>query len=762
MIRIKVLVLILLAVVNCQLLSGETFSISGILTDEISKESIISATIMLFNNDTFDKNSMLKGVYTNKYGFYSLTNIKPGRYFLNISSIGYKRLIHEVLIDTSDVKLNISLKTVDLLQDELLVVADKESSPTKSISTIYISPKFVSKMPALGGEIDIFRTLQLLPGISSASEMSSGLYVRGGSPDQNLVLLDGVTVYNPSHLAGFISSFNNDAIRDIRMIKGAFPAEYGGRLSSVLDLTMKEGTREKLSGSGGISLISSKLTLEGPIDEKSSFMISGRRFYFDLLLSLFDDAPSYYFYDVNAKANYKLSDNDHLYVSGYFATDVFGVNDEFDNSDVGIDWGNKTANIRWMHIVNPELFTNFSLIYTDYSFNSNISESDLNFNSISRIKDIVLKGDLQYLAYDNHIIKSGLDITWHNFLSGANFNDIDLSMESDLLGTKEINTFDIATYIQDEWKVSDKLDFNFGVRTYYFQQGNYFDIEPRLSGTYLLDNGIRLKAALAVANQYLHLVVRNNISLPTDLWFPSTENIKPSRSIQGVFGFETKVFDDSYLFSFETYYKSMRNLLEFKDDAVFTLGIPLEDQFTSGDGEAYGFEFFLNKRVGNFTGWIGYTLAWTIRQFDDLNKGRPFFPRYDRRHDISLTLNYELGKSWELGLAWIFGSGQAFTLPTSAYHDNISGYNQVRYNFSERNGVRAPSYHRLDLNFMHKFEMYNIPWVFSINIFNAYSRRNPFALYLGYDYSTFGEETKTVKQITLFPIIPTFGLSFEF
>lgn len=439
--------------------------------------------------------------------------------------------------------------------------------------------------------------------------MSSGLYVRGGSPDQNLVLLDGVTVYNPSHLAGFISSFNNDAIRDIRMIKGAFPAEYGGRLSSVLDLTMKEGTREKLSGSGGISLISSKLTLEGPIDEKSSFMISGRRFYFDLLLSLFDDAPSYYFYDVNAKANYKLSDNDHLYVSGYFATDVFGVNDEFDNSDVGIDWGNKTANIRWMHIVNPELFTNFSLIYTDYSFNSNISESDLNFNSISRIKDIVLKGDLQYLAYDNHIIKSGLDITWHNFLSGANFNDIDLSMESDLLGTKEINTFDIATYIQDEWKVSDKLDFNFGVRTYYFQQGNYFDIEPRLSGTYLLDNGIRLKAALTVANQYLHLVVRNNISLPTDLWFPSTENIKPSRSIQGVFGFETKVFDDSYLFSFETYYKSMRNLLEFKDDAVFTLGIPLEDQFTSGDGEAYGFEFFLNKRVGNFTGWIGYTLA---------------------------------------------------------------------------------------------------------------------------------------------------------
>lgn len=741
----------------------EKYSLSGIVNDAVSKEAIISATVALYTDSLISKKTFVKGAYSNKFGFYSLPNIEKGTYYLAISSVGYKLDMKEITVTNDDIRANILLESVSLETQEVTVTADRESSPTSSISSISISPSFVAKMPAFGGEVDIFRTLQLLPGIASASELSSGLYVRGGSPDQNLILLDGVTVYNPSHLAGFISSFNNDAIKDIRMIKGAFPAEYGGRLSSVLDLTMKEGTKDKLSGKAGISLISSKLTLEGPINENSSFMVSGRRFYFDLLLSvLTEDAPTYYFYDFNAKANYKLSDNDVVYVSGYFARDVFGV-DEDANSNISIDWGNSTANMRWMHIVNPELFTNFSLIYTDYSFNSNFEENDNYFETLSRIRDIVLKGDAQYLAYDDHIFKSGLDLTWHNFTSDANLSAGQEVAELEGFGESVINTFDLAAYVQDEWKVTDKLDMNLGLRAYYFQQGNYFDLEPRFSATYMTDAGIRLKAAAAIANQYIHLIVRNNISLPTDLWFPSTENLKPSRSYQAVLGAETNIFDDTYLLSIEGYYKKMDNLLEYRDDAEFTLGSPLEEQFTKGGGKAYGVELFLNKRIGNFTGWVGYTLAWTTRQFAELNNGKEFYPRYDRRHDVSVTLNYELSDSWELGASWVYGTGQAFTLPTSSYFWDESYQAGDRYVFSERNGVRLPAYHRMDLNFMYKFEAYKLPWILSINIYNAYNRRNPFAWYVDneYDYNT-GQSSKVLKQITLFPLIPTLGLSFEF
>ncbi|MER3330223.1 MAG: TonB-dependent receptor, partial [Candidatus Kapaibacterium sp.] len=509
------------------LLSEDKYSISGIVNDDTSKEAVISATVALYTDSIINKDNFVKGAYSNKFGFYSLPHITNGTYYLAVSSVGYKLKLTKLTVANDDVRENVQLESTSAMTEEVTVTADRESSPTSSISSVSISPSFVSKMPAFGGEVDIFRTLQLLPGIAAGSELSSGLYVRGGSPDQNLILLDGVTVYNPSHLAGFISSFNNDAIKDIRMIKGAFPAEYGGRLSSVLDLTMKEGRKDKVGGKAGISLISSKLTVEGPINENSSFMISGRRFYFDLLLGLItNDAPTYYFYDFNAKANYKLSENDVLYVSGYFARDVFGVN-ENENDDISVNWGNSTANMRWMHIVSPELFTNFSLVYTDYIFESNIGEDDVVFNTGSRIRDIVLKGDAQYLAYDNHIIKTGADITWHNFNANANFNDIDFDTGADFLGEGNINTFDIALYAQDEWKVDDRMDVNYGLRGYYFQQGNYLDIEPRVSATYLTDEGIRLKGAFAVANQYIHLVVRNNISLPTDLWFPSTENILP-------------------------------------------------------------------------------------------------------------------------------------------------------------------------------------------------------------------------------------------
>ncbi len=603
--------------------------------------------------------------------------------------------------------------------------------------------------------------------MQQASELSSGLYIRGGSPDQNLVLLDDVIVYNPTHLAGFLSSFNSDALRDVKLIKGAFPAEYGGRLSSVIDLTMKEGTKEKLSGAGAISLISSKLTLEGPINENSSFMVSGRRMYLDLIQALAtssdEEMPEYYFYDLNAKVNYKISEKDRLFASGYFARDVFGFDDNYE--DFEIFWGNRTGNLRWMHIFNPKLFSNFSLIYTNYEFQTNLSDrgdSENNYNSLSQIADIMLRGNIEYFLNNNHTIKAGAEITNHNFevRASMNFSEADF----DFVNTGNLNTLDMAFYVQDEWKIG-KFRNNFGARAYYFQEGDYFDIEPRLSSVYKYNDNLSFKASFDIAHQYVHLVTRNDINLPTDLWFPSTAEIKPQKSMQGVIGIEKTFLNGEYLLSVEGYYKNMENLIEFKDDATFNFGMPTTEQFTFGTGRAYGMEVFFNRRIGNLTGWVGYTLAWTDRKFPELNDGKRFSPRYDRRHDISIAATYNISDGWEVGAAWVFGTGQAFTVPDGSYYmtDATDFVSRQKYHYSDRNGFRLPPYHRLDLNLMRKFDWFGLPFEFSINIYNLYNRKNPFTWYIGEDVnSQTGDYEKNVTQVTLFPIIPTFGLRFEF
>lgn len=747
------------------LTAQEKSTLAGTITELKSGEYAIGITINLIDADTSKTKKIKYGAYTNKFGFYSIPSIEPGEYLIYIRSLGYQTYLEKIKINPGEQLIkNIELKTSEITTEEIIVEAEREKNPTARIGMINIEPSFLEKMPFLF-ENDVFRSLQLLPGIQQANELSSGLYIRGGSPDQNLILLDNVIVYNPSHLGGFLSTFNSDALRDIKVVKGAFPAEYGGRLSAVIDMTMKEGTKEKFSGEGAISIISSKLTLEGPINDNATFMISGRRMYLDLLTNAIapndEETPLYYFYDLNAKVNYKISENDRIFLSGFFGRDVIGTNSN-ENENFEIYWGNKTGNLRWMHIVSPTLFTNFSLIYTNYNFNTSLIEGKNNIKVTSGIQDFTLKASAEYFPNTEHTIKTGIETTWHIFNSGliAYLDDVD-DFEFQI---EPIKTFDASLYLQDEWQITPLLSSNIGARLYYFENGNYLNLEPRVSLAYQLTDKLILNGSLAIANQYLHLIVRNDITLPTDLWFPSTKTTLPSRSTQGSIGIETKLFDNHYLFTTEIYYKDMRNIYEYKEDALFTFGIPLEDQFTSGRGEAYGIELFINKKIGSFTGWIGYTLSWTKRYFKEINNGKWFYPRYDRRHDISLVLNYKFAENWELSLSWTYGTGQAYTMPTGQYiSPNFADYwSGLKYQFTERNGFRLPPYHRMDLNLIYNYEWFNLPFKFYISIYNVYDNRNPFAWYIDSEHNQSSDETKVVKQITLFPLIPNFGLSFSF
>ena len=776
--NLRTMRLILLAIILAILLfplilfSQSTFTISGGITDATTGESIIGARVYITNiGDT----KPLQGANTNKFGFYSIPKVEKGKYNLVVTYITFQSYQTNISISNNDLKLNITLVPRDVELDEVIVEANKEDqSAVNRIGTFDVSPTFINQMPAsVGGEIDVFRSLQLLPGVQTSSEISSGLYVRGGSPDQNLTLLDGVIVYNPSHLGGFFSVFNTDALKDIRLIKGVFPAEYGGRLSSVLDMTMKEGNKEKITGNAMISLISAKLTVEGPITEDISFMISGRRMYFDALMWLFMDPEDidiqYYFYDLNAKVNYKISDKDHIFLSGFFAKDVLHSPE---GMDISVNWGNKTGNLRWMHIFSPTLFSNFSLIYTDYNFNTDIVTDTITnskFTSGSQIRDIAFRGEFQIFPHKNHLIKTGFDITDHNFDVAANMFDDGFNIyldNLDITGAKKITAIEFALYVQDEWSVNDNFNTNLGARLFYFNKGNYFSFEPRLSASYKITETSSIKSGLSFANQFLHLIVRNDITLPTDLWFPSTETIKPAKAVQGVLGYETYFRNKEYYFTIEAYYKKMYNLYEYSDSVLFSFGIPLEKQFTKGDGDAFGIEFFLNKQIGKFSGWIGYTLAWTNRTFPELNYGEKFPTRYDRRHDISIVVSYKFNEKWEVGGSWVFGTGQAYTMPTGTFRfdDNPKGdyfwnRNRERYNYSSRNGTRLPAFHKLDFSFMYHSTFFELPATWSFNLYNAYNRKNPFAWTLERDWDT---GKKKITQISLFPIIPSVGYSINF
>jgi hypothetical protein len=716
-----------------------------------SGEAVIGANVLLVGTG--------KGAATNRYGYFAIAGLEPGEYRLRVSAVGYLTDDRNLTIKNSDeLRHLIELKPSVIELGEVSIEADRQENETRRISSVDLPIEQILRLPSLGGEVDLFRALQLLPGVQEASELSSGLYIRGGSPDQNLVLLDRMVLYNPSHLGGFLSTFNSEALNNVTLIKGAMPAEYGGRLSSVIDVTMREGGQDRIRGAGGISMIDSRLTIDGPINEDITFMLSGRRVYLDWLVDLMTDeaALNYYFYDFVAKSNMRLGENDRLFFSGFFGRDVMGDPEGGDSEDFGISWGNSAGNLRWTHIFGSKLFTNVSAVVSDYRFSSELEEWDnTRFKTVSGILDYSLRGEAEYFHSAEHNFKGGVELTMHTFTSEASSNQSEFFEFNPHLPTHRGT--EVSLFLQDEWKFNERLTAQLGGRAFYFDRGPYFRLEPRFAAFYTLDNEITLKAAFIGANQFLHLVTRNDISLPTDMWFPSTGTLSPSYSLQYVLGASRDFEEGMYNVSLEGYYKTMNNLLEFRDNAYFSIFAPLENELTRGDGTGYGVELFVQKRKGSFTGWLGYTLAWTDRTFPELNDGKTFPPRYDRRHDISLVLNYRLGKRWEFTAVWVYGTGQAFTFPVAQYQLDVN--DPVRLLYSDRNGYRLPSYHRLDLNFSYAFQWFGWDWKASINVYNTYNRMNPFSRYLDYDWQT---DDWQLKQLTLFPLLPTFGLSFEF
>lgn len=764
-------------------------TISGHITDANTGEALIGATVYDFKSS--------KGTVANNYGFYSIT-LPADSMAIRYSYVGYETQVKRFL-GASNITINISLSGINELEGVVIVGSQTEQEFERSqMSTIDVSMEKVKALPVLLGERDILKTIQLLPGVQSGTEGSAGIYVRGGGPDQNLILLDGVPIYNANHLFGFFSVFNSDAINSVKLVKGGFPAEYGGRLSSVIDMRMKEGNSKKIHGEGGIGLIASRLTLEGPIvKDKTSFMVSGRRTYIDVLSRPFIRASQdgvdggYYFYDFNAKVNHKFSDRSRLFLSGYFGKDRFFAKDNYRNQgatdiyedryEAELDWGNAIAAMRWNYIFNPKLFSNTTLTYSRYNFRvANETEyrrtesgvvTESNFSSIeylSGIQDFGAKIDFNYLPSPDHYIKFGGSYIYHTFNPGVNqFSDRNLQAREDTTyGSDKVYAHEYYAYIEDDWTISDLLKINAGIHTSGFSVNgkNYFSFQPRFSGRYLLDERTSLKASYAHMAQFLHLLTNAGIGLPTDLWVPATENIKPQLSHQVAAGISRRI-GEKYDVTFETYYKTMDNLIEYREGTSFVgNATDWQNKVETGRGWSYGGEFLIEKKVGKTSGWVGYTLSWTNRQFDNLNFGRTFPYKFDRRHDISVALTHTFNERVDVGLVWVYGTGNALTLPTERYRA-LPGFGSGFYGGSteighieSRNNYRMPAYHRLDLGVnLHKETRWG-ERTWSFGLYNAYSRQNPFFLYFSYD----SRGNQRLTQLSLFPIIPSVMYNFKF
>ncbi len=783
------------------------------MTDKSTGEKLLGANI-------FEKKSA-QGNVSNTYGFYSLT-LPAGEIELEISYIGYANQVmsFDLKRDTTiDFNLgsSVELETV-VVEAEKLYRIEEDAQMSK----MEIPVEQLKKIPALLGENDVMKALQLLPGVQSGGEGQSGLYVRGGSPDQNLVLLDGVPVYNVSHVLGIFSVFNADAIKNVTLTKGGFPARYGGRLSSVLEINMKEGNMKEFHGEGSIGTISSKLTLEGPIiKDKMSFIVSGRRTYLDLLakpfIALANNANQnqgfderfgirLFFYDLNAKLNYKINDKHRLYLSGYSGADVFGVNYESkfgDSSETfsgGLDWGNLISSLRWNYKISNKLFANTTLNYSNYNidipttFESSTTEEingmtfeeteSASINYRSGIRDFSGKIDFDFIPNPSNYIRFGTNIIHHTYTPGvvsfrANFDDANIDT---LLGNNVVESIEGSIYVEDEITLG-RLKANVGLHASLFnvEDVTYSSLQPRLGLRYLLPNGIALKGSFSTMTQYINLLTSEALSLPTDLWVPSTERVKPQQSWQTAIGI-AKTFNDKYEFSVEGYYKEMNNVISFKEGSSFAFGLQddWQDKVTQGTGESYGVELFLQKKRGKTTGWIGYTLSWNNRTFEEINGGNTFPFRYDRRHDLSIVAIHKFNDRVSLSGSWVFGTGNAFTLPRFAYPieqvtNSFTDYNgqTITNTFTDdvqslgaKNSFRMTNFHRLDLSLELTKQKKRVlrTWVFGV--YNAYYHSNPYFVLprtrQTSDANGNRVNERVFSEISILPIIPSISYKIKF
>ncbi|MEY3433513.1 MAG: hypothetical protein RL131_1449 [Bacteroidota bacterium] len=766
--------------------SQNRFTLSGYVRDSLSKETLIGSTVQ--------SKASGRGVSTNAYGFYSLT-LTEGKHTLLITYVGYFSTEVEIFLK-SDTSINFSLLSKSSLSQEIVISSKKRDANVSNaqMGQIELSAARMRSVPVIFGELDPLKTLQLFPGVSNAGEGNSGLYVRGGGPDQNLILLDDAVVYNTGHLFGFFSIFNGDAIKNTTLIKGGMPAQYGGRLSSVLDVSMKDGNMEKFQAEGGIGSISSRLSLQGPIKKsKASYMISGRRTYIDALIKPFVSKESqfygsgYYFYDLNAKVNYRLSNKDRFYLSGYFGRDVFDFINRQRQFNVNIPWGNSTLTARWNHVFHKKLFMNTTVVYNDYDFALGALQNNFNFTLQSGIRDFNVKTDLDHYLTPEHKLRYGVQYTYHRFspsiASGQQDTVVFNPNNAQLKYAREF-----GAYIQDDWEISDKIKLAYGLRWSGFQQvgpfrnyqtdlnGNRLDssffpkgdhikmyggLEPRATLRYTINDETSLKASVSRNRQYIHLVSNAGTTLPTDVWVPSTLRVKPQLSWLYAAGLFKNFNDNTWETSVEVYYKSMSNQIEYREGYTPSIKDP-EEEFVFGNGWSYGTEFFINKTKGKFTGWIGYTLAWSWRKFPDLNNGNKYPAKYDRRHDLSVVGIYELNPKWKFSSVFVYATGNATSLPERFYL--IEGVLTQQY--SRINQYRLAPYHRLDFSATYnpvpkKQRKVKGNWVFSI--YNVYNRKNPYFLYFDQAGSAFGGDLKVqAKQVSLFPAIPSVTYNFKF
>lgn len=778
----KYISLFLLLIPNW-VIGQKTFTVSGYVYENPSKELLTGVNVF--------SPALKQGTSSNAFGFYSIT-IPQGNHELIWSFVGFESQRRSFFLN-KDTTINIYLSSETL--EEVVVNADREDaiSQNTKMSRLEIPIEQIKQIPALFGEKDVLKVLQLMPGVQSGSEGQAGLYVRGGGPDQNLIILDDATVYNAFHLFGFFSLFNGDALKSVELIKGGFPARYGGRLSSVLDMRMKDGNKEKFTGEAGIGLIASRITLEGPIIKgKSSFIVSARRTYIDILTQPFilaatggQNTGGYFFWDGTAKANYEFSQKDRLYISSYFGKDRFYFRERFAGNEFkgGFEWGNATATARWNHLFSNKLFSNLSLIFTQYQFQIDASErvanDEIKLNFSSNIRDFGVKYDFDYLPHPNHKIKFGLASTLHRFTPSA------IVFKADFAGINQnqksgYDALESGIYIEDDWKINNRFKANLGFRlSHYLQNGkNYINPEPRIGLAYFLSSDIAIKASYASMNQYIHLLSNTGINLPTDLWVGSTSRVAPQNSNQAALGIAKDFFDQGLAFSVEGYYKKSNNVISYKEGASFLIiddpgsgesAKDWQDNITVGQGWAYGLELLLQKKRGDFTGWVGYTLSWTQLQFDDINFGQRFNARYDRRHDISVVGMYKINEKFRLSATWVYGTGQAISLPNATYDagihypgggpNNFSFFNITQYS-APRNGLRMAPYHRADvgLQYTKKKKWGEATWEFSV--YNLYNRWNPYFYFIRQDFQN--PEKSTLRQVSLFGFLPSITYNIKF
>lgn len=753
-------------------------TISGVIRDDENGETLIGATV--------EAVGLRKGNVSNEYGFYSFTvPVTSDSITLRFSYLGFETQERR-LVPKGNVKLDVSLRPQGSVLEEVTIVANQLSEKVKSteMSITTISTKEAKALPALFGETDLLKIIQLKPGVASGTEGTTGIFVRGGGNDQNLIVLDEAVVYNPNHLFGFFSTFNPDAVKDLKIWKGGFPSQYGGRLSSVIDVRMKEGNNKDYDVAGGVGLISSRLTIEGPIQkEKSSFIVSGRRTYADLITAQINKAnegnanynpiPDYYFYDLNTKVNFQLTEKDRLFLSGYFGRDVF----KFNNEDFNFlfDWGNTTGTARWNHTFGPKLFSNTTFTYSDYRYRIRNILQGFSFRLGSNIVDANIKQDFYYQPNNQHTMRFGGNLTWHDFRVArlrAGSDDGQVSFESgeDFTGTE------FGLFFSDDWAVSDRVKVNLGARLSGWNNAtsNYARFEPRVSANYAVSENFSFKASYARMNQYVHLLASSGLSLPTDIWYPSTDKVAPEKSDQVAVG-TTVLIKDKVLITWEAWYKKLYNQIDFIDGAELFGQTNIETQLTFGDGYAYSpLELEIEKKDGRLTGWIGYTLAWVKRgRFPVINNGDYFSPRFDTRHNLSVVALYSLNRHWQFTATYVYTSGNISWLPAGRFtFQDVQGapFQSVVPVFGQRNTFRYPAYMRADLGIVYKFRTKRSEQDLTLSVYNATDRRNPYFLYIDVqtEPAQIGGSTIDVptgfqaKQVSLFPVLPTITWNFKF